>query len=577
MLYLAEVQKKSGGILGSSKAELKLLACQRNDQSWSSVPGDETVTLPTEEVNRLTDGVLVMVNLGGNRQLQGQCEQAGGRLVNMLQNFSRLLEKSKSQEEEIEQWKQSLTYQSQELNRREMEMESRLEQMQAMEAEAERLEGQLQELERAKEETLRLQEDFERNRQELAGAWEHLRGEQRRLEEQQPQAQASGGLDEQQAAVIQELLERLSGAVAPTDEVREQLNLAFEVVNTQQAVLESQWQDWEQQHNVASEQQAEIERQVAEIQQRKQEFEQSQQAFEAATAELKVQQNALSIKQEAAQMLSLQIQTQAELFQELSRLATTTAGVTISQKVDLEALENMPLGELQELVQNLQDDLEKVKRFVNDQEEELTFQREAIEEFREKMSGASEYDRMSLETELADEQDRYQLLDESLIGSRRNLREREGILNQHQRVLHRRQGVIESNGDQQKIDLGPLLNQLEGQRQQQAEELQKLESQIEQIHSSINQTEEMVQNQAGEQERKRQELENLQNNWQMLKDSVAQMWGKVNLYQETLQPRQDGLNELRSSLEAIANALNQIQETGDYQLQAISEMRQAIA
>lgn len=578
MLYLAEVQKKSGGILGGSKAELKLLACQRNDQSWSSVPGDETVTLPTEEVNRLTDGVLVMVNLGGNRQLQGACEPAGGRLVNMLQNFSRLLEKSKSQEEEIEQWKQSLTYQSQELNRREMEMESRLEQMQAMETEAERIDDQLQELERAKEETARLREEFERNRQELEGAWEHLRGEQRRLDEQQPQVQQGGGLDEQQAAVIQELLERLSGAVAPTDALREQLNLAFEVVNTQQAVLESQWQDWEQQHSIASEQQAEIERQASEIETRKQELQQSQQSFEAAKAELKVQQNALLIKQEAAQMLSLQIQTQSELFGELARLAATSAGVTISQKVDLEALENMPLGQLQEIVHNLQSDLEKVKRFVNDQEEELTFQREAIEELQDKMDGASEYDRMGLETELADEQDRYQLLDESLIGSRRNLREREEIINQHQRVMHRRQGVSDGNSsDNQKIDLGPILNQLEGQRQQQAEELQKLESQIEQIQRSINQTESMIQHQAGEQDTKQQELENLTNNWKTMKDSVAQIWGKVNLYQETLQPRQDGVTELRNRLEAIASSLNQIQETGDYQLQAISEMRQASA
>lgn len=252
--------------------------------------------------------------------------------------------------------------------------------------------------------------------------------------------------------------------------------------------------------------------------------------------------------------------------------------MTISQKVDLEALENMPLGELQEVVQNLQNDLEKVKRFVNDQEEELTFQRQAIEELQDKMGGASEYDRMSLETELADEQDRYQLLDESLVGSRRNLREREGILNQHQRVMHRRQGVTESNSsDHQKIDLGPILSQLEGQRQQQAEELQRLENQIEQMHRTINQTEGMVQHQGGEQEAKLQELQNLENNWQTMRESVAQMWGKVTLYQETLQPRQDGLNELRQRLEAIAYALNQIQETGDYQLQAISEMRQAIA
>ena len=231
MLYLAEVQKQKGGVFGGGKAELKLLACQRNDQSWTAVTGDEVI--PADEANNMNSGTLVIVNLGGNRQLQGEIEPAGGRLVTMLQNFSRLLEKSKNQEEEIEQWKQSLTYQSQELNRREMEMESRLEQMQAMEEDFERLEQQRRELESANEETSRLREEFERSRQELEGAWEHLRGEQRRLEEQQAEVQYSAGLDENQASAIQESLERLSGAVAPTESVREQLNLAFEVVNNQ--------------------------------------------------------------------------------------------------------------------------------------------------------------------------------------------------------------------------------------------------------------------------------------------------------------------------------------------------------
>ena len=277
-------------------------------------------------------------------------------------------------------------------------------------------------------------------------------------------------------------------------------------------------------------------------------------------------------------MLSLQLRTQDELYQQLARLATTSANVTISQKVDIEALEKMPLGELQGVVQNLQQDLEKVKRFVNDQEEELTFQRQTIEEFQEKIRVASEYDRISLETELAEEQDRYQLLDESLVGSRRNLREREEILNQHQRVLRRRQGVTESNGlDNQKIDLGPVLSQLEAQRQQQQEELQKLESQIEQMRRSINQAEEMIRHQSGEQEVTLAQLQSLEEHWQSMKASVAELRGKVNLYEETLQPRQDGLNEIRQKLEAIADALNQIQETGDYQLQAIAEMRQTIS
>ncbi len=575
MLYLAEVQKQKGGVFGGGKAELKLLACQRSDQSWSAVTGDEVI--PADEANNMNSGTLVIVNLGGNRQLQGEIEPAGGRLVTMLQNFSRLLEKSKNQEEEIEQWKQSLTYQSQELNRREMEMESRLEQMQAMEEDFERLEQQRRELESANEETSRFREEFERSRQELEGAWEHLRGEQRRLEEQQAEVQYSAGLDENQASAIQESLERLSGAVAPTESVREQLNLAFEVVNNQQSMLDTYWQQLEQQQAEAFGLQAEVDRKGEEIQNRKRELHEAQTSLEQANGELKVQRNALQIKQEAAHMLRLQLQTQNDLHQELTRLATSSADVKISQKIDLEALEMMPLGQLSDIVQGLQQDLDKVKRFVNDQEEELTFQRQSVEEVQEKMGGASEYDRMTLETELAEEQDRYQMLDESLVGSRRNLREREEILNQHMRVLRRRQGVAESNSpDNQKIDLGPVLSQLEAQRQQQEEELRKLESQIEQMRITISQAEGMIRHQSGEQESTLAQLESLEQNWQLMKESAAQLFGRVSLYQETLQPRQDGLNEIRQRLEAIADALNQIQETGDYQLQAIAEMRQTI-
>jgi len=575
VLYLAEVQKQKGGVFGGGKAELKLLACQRSDQSWSAVTGDEVI--PADEANNMNSGTLVIVNLGGNRQLQGEIEPAGGRLVTMLQNFSRLLEKSKNQEEEIEQWKQSLTYQSQELNRREMEMESRLEQMQAMEEDFERLEQQRRELESANEETSRFREEFERSRQELEGAWEHLRGEQRRLEEQQAEVQYSAGLDENQASAIQESLERLSGAVAPTESVREQLNLAFEVVNNQQSMLDTYWQQLEQQQAEAFGLQAEVDRKGEEIQNRKRELHEAQTSLEQANGELKVQRNALQIKQEAAHMLRLQLQTQNDLHQELTRLATSSADVKISQKIDLEALEMMPLGQLSEIVQGLQQDLDKVKRFVNDQEEELTFQRQSVEEVQDKMGGASEYDRMTLETELAEEQDRYQMLDESLVGSRRNLREREEILNQHMRVLRRRQGVAESNSpDNQKIDLGPVLSQLEAQRQQQEEELRKLESQIEQMRITISQAEGMIRHQSGEQESTLAQLESLEQNWQLMKESAAQLFGRVSLYQETLQPRQDGLNEIRQRLEAIADALNQIQETGDYQLQAIAEMRQTI-
>ncbi|NEP59270.1 MAG: hypothetical protein F6K31_20015 [Symploca sp. SIO2G7] len=575
MLYLAEVQKQKGGVFGGGKTELKLLACQRAE-SWSMVPGDEIV--PAEGANSFEGGVLIIVNLNANRQVQGEIEPAASRLVRELQSLSPKLEKLKTQEEEIEQWKQSLTFQSQELNSREMELQSWDEQLQTKEEELEQLDQQRQELEGEKEEAAKLQEEFERKSQELQGAWQHLEGERQRFEEQQAEFQGSIGLDESQANEIQQLLERLSGAVAPTDEVREQLNLGFELVNNQQSLLDHHWQQLEQQTAEAEQTQAEVDLQGEGLQKRKQELDQTQASFEQAKVELKVQQNSLAMKQSAAHMLSLQLQKHQELHQELTRLATTSADVKISQKVDIEALEKMPLGELEEMVNNLQQELEKVKRFVNDQEEELTFQRQAIEEVQVKINNASEYDRLALESELADEQDGYQLLDESLVGSRRNLREREEILNQHQRVLRRRQGIAENNGsDNQKIDLGPVLSKLEIQRQEQEDELKKLESEVEQMQGSINQAEGLVAQLAKDQETKLTELQQIEENWQSIKVLAVELWGKVNIYRETLEPTQENLNQIRQKLEAIVTTLNQIQETGDYQLQAIAQMQQTIS
>ncbi|EGJ33812.1 hypothetical protein LYNGBM3L_23480 [Moorena producens 3L] len=562
--------------MGRAQAELKLLAFQRTDQSWNKVSGEEV--LPTEQANNFGDGALVIVNLSGNRQIQGTIEAAGGRLVNLLQNFSRLLEKSKNQEEEIEQWKQSLTYQSQELNRREMEMEARLEQMQTMEEDFSRIEQQRQELESTQAETAKLRQELERKSKELEGAWEQLRGQQLRLEEQVSEGQYSVGLDAQQAGVIQQLLNRLSGGLESTQSVWEPLNQALEVVKHQHSVLDTHWQQLNEQRLLAQKLEADVEGHGEEVQHQTQKLQQLQASCEQANREMQVQQTNLEIKLESARMVSLQLQTQQELYQELARMAATSGDVKISQMVDIAALEKMPLGELQDIVQNLQQDLEKVVRFVNDQEEELTLQHQGIEELQEQIRVASEYDRISLETQLADEQDRYQMLDRTLVGQRRTLWEREEILNQHLRVLRLRQGIVDSNGQQnQKIDLGPILLELEAQCKQHSDQLQQLEREIEQMRLRVSEAEELMNQQTQEKDAKLAQVKNWEESWLSNQVKVAQLWGKVDIYEETLQPLQDALNELRQKLEAIANALNQIQETGDSQQQAIAQISQIIS
>ncbi len=44
MLYLAEVKKQTKGFIGGYKTELKLLACQHKDQTWSAIPGEDILT-----------------------------------------------------------------------------------------------------------------------------------------------------------------------------------------------------------------------------------------------------------------------------------------------------------------------------------------------------------------------------------------------------------------------------------------------------------------------------------------------------------------------------------------------------
>jgi HlyD family secretion protein len=143
--------------------------------------------------------------------------------------------------------------------------------------------------------------------------------------------------------------------------------------------------------------------------------------------------------------------TQQEAIQRLrqvmNRLSVKAGELERTQKAGLtEALEHMPVDELQNIVDDLRTDLEKSVRFVSDQEVELATQDQTIAELEEKLKLASEYERFSLEVELASERERKDLLEATLIGQRRNLRKQEATYNQYWRVLRRRQGAFEGEG-----------------------------------------------------------------------------------------------------------------------------------
>jgi chromosome segregation ATPase len=566
VLYLAEVLRKNRSVLGSGKAEFKLLASQRSEHQWTAVPGEEVIAAPDDVT--YAAGALVMVDLTASKQLQRHSE-AGRQLVSILQNFSRLQEKAKTQEEEIDQWKQSLTYQSQELNRREVEMETRQEELQQMEEESTNLEQQRQEVATAQQELNQLREEFERKSQELEGAWAQLQGETNRLEERQSELQQSPSLDVEQTQYLQEILGRLSGAVTPIESIQEQLNLTFEVIAQQQTALDDRWQNLDQQKSSAQQLQAEVDQQIKIVQESWQAWQQAQAAMEQIRIDLQTKQESLRLRQEGVETLELRVQEYEMLHQQVAQMM----GVPPQGN---EALEEMPIETLQNTVSELEKDLDKMSRFVQSQEEELSLQQGTIDELNAQIQQASEYDRLRLEAEMSQEQDCYQMLNQTLVGQRRNLLERQGVLKQHQVVLAKRLGVPMEEGEDLPIDLAPLLDQVEQFRAQQAQEKQELETQVQALQESMGQVQSSVEAQVVSQDAKRHEVEEMEQQLRTQMTAAAELWGKVHTYEELLQPMQEGIHEMRQKAEAIASVMTQFQEAGNYQLQAIAEMQATV-
>ena len=407
MLYLAEVQKQKGGLLsGGGKSELKLIACQRNDQNWSPVP-DEMIA--ADDAGKLNDGALVLVELSPNRQVQ-RIQDAGRPLVNILQNFSRQVEKFKLKEEEIDQWKQSLKLQIEELNRREMEMESRWDEVQKLEHDSRRIDTQQQLVNTSRTEIDRLRLEVERNRQELESAWEHLRVEQRCLEEIRLNVQQSQSVNEERNQALSNLLNRLSGQTAPIDTVKESLNYALEFAQKQQDALNLHWQKLDIQRHWVNQQQKEGDELVQTLFGRQNELQQAQDSLAQQTTQVQLKITIVNSNQEWTAILKQQLETEEEFYQKLHILATKTDAEVPKPEINVAALQQMPLKELEKMVQNWQEKLDRDSDFVQEQEQELKYKQELIEELQQKIIHSVEKERENLELELADEQDLYQML-----------------------------------------------------------------------------------------------------------------------------------------------------------------------
>lgn len=561
MLYLAEVHKKTGFM--GNKTELKLLAKQQSEQNWAMLPGEESV--PADIANEYNAGVLVLVELDANQQVK-KIQDATRHLVGILKNFSRMREKFRTQEEEIEGWKQSLIYQSQELTRREVDIEARAEELQQLEAESHKIEEQRQEFEATRAQILALKEDIEGDRAQLEEAWGRLRSAQQQL----TQDQQTSTLSDEQVQALEELMGRLEGSLLSGDILHQPLQAMRGGGGEQQAILQQFWNQMDQGRQELERTQPEFDQQSIDLENAWKKWHEDIEALHQLQIQARLQQETLTLKQTHQSFLSQQIQIQSDLEKSLQCLKE---GISGDLNIDLEALRNQPLEALEATVEKLRKELEKLSHFVSDQEEELGLQNQTIEDLKIKIAQASEYDRMNMAADLEDEKQNYQFLEETLQGQRQTLGDRKSVLKLHQDILNQRKGIVSKDEPSFEKQVEPLLTKVAAQRQSLQSVLVTLEQELSNLQNTAGQTQSQVAEMTASLARMRAELENQANVLNQKRTELGRLHGRIETLQQTLQPIQDHLNGWNESLDSLYSPL----ETAASQQQQIAlELKQRI-
>lgn len=134
-------------------------------------------------------------------------------------------------------------------------------------------------------------------------------------------------------------------------------------------------------------------------------------------------------------LLGTKTSNKEELWETISILAKESKKERLATNLDETELQLAPLDKLETMVFHLKQDLLDLTRLLKEQEDELQAQRQKVKRLQRKISIASKSKLSYLEDRLSQEKERKRMLDETLIGQRRNLEKRREMLYQYQQVL----------------------------------------------------------------------------------------------------------------------------------------------
>ncbi len=556
MQYLAELQKTQAAFGLGGNSSVRLLARNTGDNVWQPITNEQVLPLQdSSQAKDFKDSQMVIAEVTSSNQVQS-IQDASKKIVNILQAFSRSQDKYKSAEEEVEQWKQSLNFQSQELHRREQELEHK--------------ELELEHLDTRKQEIEELEAKFAQERSAIEELRKGIESERGQFESK------ASALTIDQAEQIKNLIGQLSSNSANPASLREKLNSALELINKRQEVLTGFWQNLDKLKNEAEKQKAALNKSTEELTARKNQWQQTQSALADAQAELKAQRGILKLQENNMALSRVQLEAQVELYEQTSNAIESFGGPGSMEVLSTEEehrLQSMPIQELELTIKSLQADFDKLANYVSAQEDELAGFEGEIADLQSQVETVDQFARIELESNKEFAEEQYKLLEDSVMGTRRSMQDRLSVLNLQKAILDRRKGIaVEASPVQ---GLLPLLSQMEAQKNRQEQELRKMESQIEAVRNYTQQQQDVLGKQTQEHLQQEQAIRTAEVQYQERIGSVAELFGQISAQEQLLRPVQDIVDTLRPQLESAVQDLGGSANAGNSS-QALTDLQSII-
>ena len=556
MQYLAELQKTQAAFGLGGNSSVRLLARNTGDNVWQPITNEQVLPLQdSSQAKDFKDSQMVIAEVTSSNQVQS-IQDASKKIVNILQAFSRSQDKYKSAEEEVEQWKQSLNFQSQELHRREQELEHK--------------ELELEHLDTRKQEIEELEAKFAQERSAIEELRKSIESERGQFESK------ASALTIDQAEQIKNLIGQLSSNSANPASLREKLNSALELINKRQEFLTGFWQNLDKLKNEAEKQKAALNKSTEELTARKNQWQQTQSALADAQAELKAQRGILKLQENNMALSRVQLEAQVELYEQTSNAIESFGGPGSMEVLSTEEehrLQSMPIQELELTIKSLQADFDKLANYVSAQEDELAGFEGEIADLQSQVETVDQFARIELESNKEFAEEQYKLLEDSVMGTRRSMQDRLSVLNLQKAILDRRKGIaVEASPVQ---GLLPLLSQMEAQKNRQEQELRKMESQIEAVRNYTQQQQDVLGKQTQEHLQQEQAIRTAEVQYQERIGSVAELFGQISAQEQLLRPVQDIVDTLRPQLESAVQDLGGSANAGNSS-QALTDLQSII-